>query len=208
MSDALTKALRGLFPPEVSVAAEPVGDLSGLFPEEWEAVAKAVPKRQAEFAAGRRAARRALGTAVSLPKGEGRAPQWPEDVLGSIAHDQGWAVAAVVKSVGVQGIGVDLTEAAPLKEKLWPSIFSAGDMPSNGMDARAGFAAKEALFKALYPSVGAFFGFEAAHVTVGEAGFEARLTRSLGPFAEGQVFGGRLVEVEGCLLAAITVPMV
>ena len=205
MSDALTKALRGLFPPEVSVAAEPVGDLSGLFPEEWEAVAKAVPKRQTEFAAGRRAVRRALGGAVSVPKGEDRAPKWPEGVLGTIAHDRGWAVAAVAKSVDVQGIGVDLTEAAPLKEKLWPSIFNAGDMPEDGMAARAGFAAKEALYKALYPSVGTFFGFEAAHVTVGEAVFEARLTHALGPFVEGQVFGGRLVEAEGCLLAAVVV---
>lgn len=209
MSDALTGALRGLFPPEVSVAVEPVGDVSGMFPVEEAAVAKAVVKRQAEFAAGRRAARRAMSelgeAAVAIPKGESRAPEWPDGMMGSIAHDQGWAVAVVARSRDMRGLGVDLTEAAPLKEKLWPSIFCAGDMPEDGMAARAGFAAKEALYKAFYPSVGHFFGFDAAHVSIHDAGFEARLTRSLGPFGDGQVFTGQLAEIEGCLLASVVV---
>lgn len=209
MSDALKGALRGLFPPEVSVALEPIGDVSGMFPVEEAAVAKAVVKRRAEFAAGRRAARRAmseLGDApVAIPKGESRAPEWPDGITGSIAHDQGWAVAVVARSRDVRGLGVDLTEAAPLKEKLWPSIFCAGDMPGDGMSARAGFAAKEALYKAFYPSVGRFFGFDAAHVSIRDTGFDARLTRPLGSFEEGQVIAGRLAEAEDCFLASVVV---
>ena len=63
----------------------------GLLPEERGAVAKAVPKRVAQFTAGRVCARRALaqlGNTEPVPilMGEDRAPQWPAGYVGSISH--------------------------------------------------------------------------------------------------------------------------
>ena len=104
--------------PGVGLGVEPVSGAEGLRPVEAIAVARAVPKRVAEFAAGRRAARRALDSigreAVDLPAGPNRAPVWPEGVTGSITHDGDLALAAVALLGEVRSLGLDLTEAAPL----------------------------------------------------------------------------------------------
>lgn len=179
----------------------------GLYPAEAGAVARAVPKRRAEFAAGRRAARMALA-ALGLPKteipvGPHRAPVWPEGVAGSITHDRGLALAAVIRKPG--GLGIDLTEAAPLpggtRRTILPHAEEAG---LSDLEARAGFAAKESLFKALFPRMKTFFDFDTAVFVPGrDGGFSLCLGESVGPFPIGTRWWGHMIVLGEDLLTCL-----
>lgn len=207
---AVERALKSLFPSEVAVAAERIGlhDLASLWPEERQAVANAVPRRQAEFAAGRTAARRVLASlgheAAALPVGLDRAALWPEGLCGSIAHDAGHAIA-----VGRRGapLGVDLEPDTPLEDALWPVICSPEELEMLKGDTarlvRRVFCAKEAVFKAQPPAPRALFGFEAVAVTLAEDGFNAQFRADVGAFRFGQVLTGRLALVDGMVLAGV-----
>ena len=153
----------------VSGHADP-GILSAI---EARAVARAIPSRQAEFAGGRAAARRAMAmigaTEVPVPMGPDRAPRWPDGLIGSISHDAGLCVAAVARRGWVRSVGLDIAPDAPLALDIEPEITrpdeaQVGD-PTTGLRLR--FGAKEAVFKAQYPLTGLLFGFQAVHVDLG-----------------------------------------
>jgi len=210
MSRAVLQHLQTMLGAEAGVGWSEVSGNEGVFPDEFTAVARAVPKRQAEFAAGRRAARAALealgrpGTA--LPMGEDRAPLWPEGMRGAITHGVGLALAAVLSNGDSPGI--DLTEAKALpgdtRRVILPHSLERGLDPLAG---RVGFSAKESLFKALYPFVGSYFGFDAACVLPDlETGqFRISLTAPLGRFAGGTTWIGGFVVLEGRVLTAMCV---
>lgn len=203
-------ALRGMFPAGVAVAVEALADRrDDLWPEERAAVAAAVPARQAEFRAGRRAARRALADlgqpAMALPMGPDRAPVWPKGVFGSIAHAAGLALAVVSRD---RPIGVDVEEDRPIAADLWSVICSADEldrMPAadRGRWVRRAFAAKEAVFKAQAPDRRAMFGYDAVRVTLAEARFDAHFLTDAGAFRAGHRMQGRLAAVEGVILAGV-----
>jgi 4'-phosphopantetheinyl transferase EntD len=69
-----------------------------LFPK---SLAKAVPKRKAEFLAGRVVARETMKLMalplVDIPIGMNRAPHWPEGVAGSISHSNNRAFCLLSK---------------------------------------------------------------------------------------------------------------
>ena len=207
MSRALSLRLQAMLGPEVGVGWADVTGTDGLFAEERDAVTRAIGKRQAEFAAGRRAARaalRALGCPeVAIPVGQDRAPQWPEGLRGAITHDAGLALAAVTNR---GSLGIDLTEAAPLpgdtRRAILPHDAEQGMDP---LSERAGFSAKETLFKALYPFVETYFGFAAArvHPDLAARTFRITLTKALGPFPEGQAWTGHVTVQDGRVLTAL-----
>src|SRR3984893_9355145 len=90
--------LRTLFPRSVVVRDRRIpGDPVELHPAEAEYVARAVPKRIAEFAAGRACARAALAEfgvrEFALRAAPDRQPLWPEGFIGSIAHTAGLRAA-------------------------------------------------------------------------------------------------------------------
>lgn len=195
------------------LGVEIVSGPEGLQPVEARTVSKAVPKRVAEFAAGRRAARRALAEigfhGVALPVGEDRAPLWPEGVTGSITHDAGIALAAVAQVGRAGSIGIDLTEAAPLPGGTRSQILRHPEEARlDELEARCVFSAKECLFKALSPDVGVVFGFSAAVVrpNFSDGTFEIRLAHALGHYEAGQSWQGRVTVAEGLLLTALALP--
>lgn len=203
MPPPLEAVLSGLLGPGIGLGIEPVSGVEGLRPVEAIAVSKAVPKRVAEFAAGRRAARKALGAigceAPDLPTGPDRAPVWPAGVTGTITHDGGLALAAAAPLGQVLSLGLDLTEAAPLPGGTRDRILRHADEEGlNELEARVVFSAKESLFKALSPHVGFVFGFSAATVRpdMERGSFEACLLQPLGPFEAGRVWHGWLA-IEG-----------
>lgn len=212
-SSQLAHALTMHLGPDVRVAFETVSDASELFDTEKTAVARAIPKRQAEFAAGRRAARAALAqldqAAVAIPAGADRAPLWPNGLVGSITHDQGFALAVVAHARSVRAVGVDLTQAQDLPGTTRNAILkSAQEQKLHGLEARAVFSAKECIFKALYPDVKAFFGFDAASVfpNLQENSFTAELLKDLGPYPKGTAFKGPVLCEKGCLTTALVLP--
>lgn len=142
-----------------------------LFPSELSVVAGAVPGRQAEFAAVRVLARRALGRlgippAPLLP-GRERAPIWPAGIVGSLTHVDGLRAAAVARAEDVTALGIDAEPDLPLPAGVGDVVSSEGErahlsrLPAPGGIAwdRVLFSAKESIFKAWSPLTGRWLDF-------------------------------------------------
>ena len=126
----LAAALAGLFPPGV-IAAELVGaaPVSRLTESELSAISHCAEKRIGDFAAGRLCARRALEQLgvhdYSLLSAPDRQPLWPQGLLGSITHTEGYSAAVVARGGPVRSVGVDSETIASVHEELWPRILGA-----------------------------------------------------------------------------------
>lgn len=197
---------------DLFVGSSNVTDTAGLMGAESEAIAKAIPSRKAEFAAGRRAARMALESAelrgIAILQGEHRAPIWPVGIVGSISHDAGLAIAAVAHNQKISRLGIDLTEATDFPEHLRSEVLrTAPESAQSGIEARLTFSAKESVFKAFYPEVGRHFGFSAVEVCpdLSSGQFTVELRRPLGSASAGDTFIGQAALVEGRLLTLISI---
>jgi len=180
-------------------------------------------KRRVEFAAARRCARRALAelgiTNFPLLAGPDRAPIWPEQVVGSITHTDGVASGycgvAVASRRLAAGLGIDAEPRQPLPAELWPRILDgeekraalASDEP--GECARLIFSAKEATYKAVYPTLKRFLDFPDVHIRLLRAQglFVAELTgatRAIPP-AAGPLMGRFRIDHE-LILTGVLLP--
>lgn len=199
----LAALARGLLPPGCAVAAADPRVLHPLMP--GEETAGMVPKRRAEFSAGRHAARQALAQlglpAVAIPQGQDRAPVWPAGVAGTITHCDGACLAAV--SVGMRGLGLDLEPDRPLDPQIHNLVLLPEDEVADPANpALVAFCAKEAAYKAQYALSRMLFGFDRLILRAGPEGFTATFREETGPFAAGRVLQGRLARSGGFLLAA------
>lgn len=192
----------------------------GFWPDEAPAIARATPARQAEFAAGRAAARRAL-RAVGLvpfpiPMGGDRAPVWPSGIVGSITHHEGHCLAVAARSDAVAGLGLDLEVMELLAADLWPEILTASEhrwlagqpVALQGALARVIFSAKEASYKALYPLSGEVVGFDAMTIRpdLPRGTFSATLNRDFRPFPAGHTLFGQLACGQGRICTLLVLP--
>jgi enterobactin synthetase component D len=135
-----------------------------------ESLAKAVPKRKAEFLAGRIIVREAMRIMalpiIDIPIGMNRAPCWPEGVAGSITHSGNQVFCLLSKKNN--GIGIDYEEiisgerATDIQRSIVSeeevSLFGEVSSDYNKVLTLA-FSAKESVFKALYFSVKKYFDF-------------------------------------------------
>lgn len=152
---------------------------------------RAVGGRKQTFRLGRAAAHAAL---QALDRDEGailtgpdREPIWPAGVTGSISHIFDLGVALVAPSADTDGVGVDIEEAGRPTPELEGQVPRPEELAwldrADSIDRHrlllALFSAKESLFKAFYPRVGSFFGFEAAALAPSPGGFTARLVADL-----------------------------
>lgn len=157
-----------------------VDPAGGLYPQEAATVARAVPRRQAEYAEVRACARQAMHRLGVPPlpilSGQDRAPIWPEGLVGSMTHCAGYRAAAVamVSDVVTLGIDAEVHDHLPAGvldyitspgERAWVAELTA-DHPAVSWD-RLVFSAKEAVFKAWYPLTGRWLGFEQAELRPG-----------------------------------------
>lgn len=140
-------------------------------------IQRAVAKRQAEYLTGRYCAVQSLTllniAVVDIAIGKHRNPVWPEGVCGSITHTHNKGVAVCAFNQNYQYLGIDLENKLPLKtihdikssivNKAEEKVLMQSDLVFEDAFTLV-FSAKEALFKALYPSVGAYFDFSAAEV--------------------------------------------
>ena len=89
----------------------------------------------------------------------GGAPAWPTGLIGSIAHDETTAIVAFARAGGaIKALGVDIEPAEPLPDDLADYVLTQDERRSFAGDPLAGrmiFAAKEAVYKAVYPLDGA-----------------------------------------------------
>lgn len=138
----------------------------------------AVPKRKAEFLVGRYVAQFALsklGVEVEEIKiGKHRAPVWPDGIIGSITHTASTVLCAVsVNDNSRYHLGIDLENwiKAETATELEGMIISQVEKRlllrlgiSYSQALTLVFSAKESIFKAFYPSVGDYFGFDAVEI--------------------------------------------
>ena len=200
----LELAARAVLPTGVAVSVtSPTAEPDPLWPVEEQAISKAVPARQREFAAGRMAARRALlalGRAPSaIPVGDDRAPIWPRAIVGSIAHDDTACIAVTAERDRFKALGVYIEPSIPVEAELFQEICRPEELAwlrqlpfeSRGMVARRFFAAKEAVYKCQYTISRKIFGFDNLSVVFDRQGrFDARLMKDAGPFEAGTIFKG------------------
>lgn len=212
--------LRPLLPPSVLVAQmDPQqADPAAIHPAERAQVERAVGGRQREYAAGRLLAHpllAALGAGnAPLLNGCDRSPVWPPGIVGSIAHCPTLCAVAVGKAQAVFALGIDVEPAIALPDGVAEQVLSAAErlaiakLPSalQKVADRLVFSAKEATYKALYPSTRQFLDFPDLHLELSAAGdFVATATRPL-PFARTQIRGRFRIDGEYMATAVVLRP--
>ncbi|MEX1667115.1 4'-phosphopantetheinyl transferase family protein [Zhongshania arctica] len=136
---------------------------------------RASRKRQAEYFAGRYLANEAMSSygisQFKLLADAKRCPQWPSTLVGSITHTDQYAACIVAKKSAIAAIGIDAQDILDdsRAERVQSRIIDSAESrlitqseltPALGLSLC--FSAKEAIYKALYPRVQQYFGFNAA----------------------------------------------
>jgi 4'-phosphopantetheinyl transferase EntD len=212
--------LAELFDCRVETAqAVPVLVDDALFAEELATVAKAVPKRRAEFGGGRLCARGALAAlgfpSAPLLANEHRAPVWPAGAIGSIAHTNGYCAAVVTRSSDAIGIGLDVERDLPLDPTLEPRVCTAAERRwldtqpprERGRLGMLVFIAKEAFYKCQHPVTGEFLDFGDVEIALDVAAGRFAITAITRPGSDWERVRrarGRLRSWDGLLLAGAT----
>lgn len=180
-----------------AAVADPRAQATGLWPEEAAHVARAVPKRQREFAAGRRAARKALADlgqgSCPLMARPDRAPAWPAGFIGSISHCDDLCIALCAKADSFQSIGCDVEEIAPMSDAVAEAVTTPDERGWLAQQAVFGplhlFSAKEAVYKALFPLTKTMIDFSDLEIRPAPAGqLSASLVQPSGRFDHGAIF--------------------
>ncbi|MFD8720947.1 4'-phosphopantetheinyl transferase [Streptomyces sp. NPDC059629] len=218
--------------PDSVVVVEMLGDEAireaPLYPEEEAIVVRAVPKRRREFAAVRACARSAMEKLGVPPhpvvSGERGAPRWPDGLIGSMTHCEGYCAAALARAADLASIGIDAEPQGPLPEGVGESVLLPSEQERLGRLAaerpevhwdRLLFSAKESVYKAWFPLTGKWLDFMEADIELfpepGERPHGTLRARLLVP---GPTVGGRQLEVfegrwgagYGMLASAVVVP--
>ncbi|PNC12677.1 enterobactin synthase subunit EntD [Enterobacter cloacae] len=160
-------------------------------------LADAGRKRKADHLAGRIAAAHALPDHTVPAIGPSGEPLWPDGISGSITHSGTQAMAVVVRDRHAL-IGIDCETILPENEarEIKDGIIDAQEervLSHSGYPFALAltlvFSAKESLFKALFPQVQAYMGFDSARVTMlDKETLMLALTRPLTGFDEGLAF--------------------
>jgi 4'-phosphopantetheinyl transferase EntD len=212
----------------VAVEVHGTGEAAPLFPEEEAFVARAVAKRRREFATVRACARRAmekLGVpAQAILPGERGAPQWPDGLLGSMTHCDGYCAAALVRAADLASLGIDAEPHAPLPDGVLEAVALPAErerlrrlataLPELRGD-RLLFSAKESVYKAWFPLTGRWLDFSEADIDITvdpedrtRGAFRAELLVPGPLLGDRRVdrFEGRWIVRRGLVATAVTVP--
>jgi len=125
----------------------------------------ATPERISEYLAGRFCAAKAIqacrpGTSIQVGMNPDGSPKWPDGLVGSITHTQGFAMAAVAPSDQWLGIGIDsekMTESDILATAKHIVLSTDEERLGAGLPMpedqffRLAFSAKESIYKCLSP---------------------------------------------------------
>lgn len=199
---------RSLLGDGVAVEGGAVADWSGpLHPEEATLIARAVPHRRSEFAAGRTAARAAMEALGHPPKvltrGPGGPPVWPDGLTGTITHGGAHVLAAVAATSDAAALGLDLEPMAVLAPDIGARICGPGENRSRALEV---FGAKEAAYKAQFMLSGRVLGFEALRIEfVADGGFVAHFRVAAAPFVPGDRLTGQQASWQGLLISALRI---
>ncbi|MFZ2241987.1 MAG: 4'-phosphopantetheinyl transferase superfamily protein [Gordonia amarae] len=155
-------------------------------PGEEAIIARAVDKRRREFITARDCARKAMAQLgvepapiLRSPTGspqEKAAPIWPQGIVGSITHTDGYRAAVVAYKLQIRSLGIDAEPHEALPEGVLDHTSIAEERavlatrPAGLHWDRLLFCAKEATFKTWFPLTKRWLGFEDAHITFEQTG--------------------------------------
>jgi 4'-phosphopantetheinyl transferase EntD len=218
------RVIERLLPAGVA-CAEAFSDVpeSTMDPIEAAVVARAVAKRRREFATVRHCARQALDQlgvppAPLLPGARG-APQWPEGIVGSMTHCDGYRAALVARSWAVHALGVDAEPHEPLPKTVLRMIAGPEEIvmlatrtaaDSTVCWGRLLFCAKEAVYKAWFPLAQRRLTFRDVSVALAADGTIAARLLIDGPVVAANKltgFSGRWLVDRGLIVAVVSVPV-
>ncbi|GAA0284726.1 4'-phosphopantetheinyl transferase [Streptomyces polychromogenes] len=210
-----------LVPASGVATAEAFGDTvrAPLLGGEPEIVSSAVEKRRQEFATTRWCARQALAELgvgpVPILTGERGAPVWPEGIVGSMTHCEGYRAAAVARASGILTVGIDAEPHLPLPKGMLDLIALPWERRRTAEMSRLEpevhwdrllFCVKECVYKAWFPVARRVLDFGQAEITIEYGGaFSARLLESDPGFPR-RLLRGRWLIDQGLIVAGITVP--
>lgn len=161
----LQVAIAALAPPGVLIGHRLIamGDEAALLPPERRAFAASVVKVRRAGGAARLVARDLLARlghpGVALPKSPSGAPRWPDGIVGSLAHDDRVAIAAIAKRQDMAALGIDIEPAEPLPADLLDLVATPREhaaLQHDPFQGRLHFVVKEAVYKAVHPLDGIF----------------------------------------------------
>ncbi len=172
---ALQRDLNALAPPQLLIGHRLIapGDEDALLPEEAASMSSRVTAMRRASGAARIVARalfvRLGHDHAAVPRGSSGAPIWPAGLTGSLAHDERIAVAAAGWQRDVHSVGIDIEPAAPLPADMLALVATSRELEKTAGDALRGrllFAAKEAVYKAVYPLDRDFLEFQDIEVDI------------------------------------------
>jgi 4'-phosphopantetheinyl transferase EntD len=174
------------------------GDEQALLDEEAASITSPVIAVRRASGAARIVARQLLAQlgypGAALPRGASGAPVWPAGISGSLAHDDEVAVAALGMQRDFNAVGIDVEPAVALPPGMLALIATPQELRGSADDPLRGkllFAAKEAVYKAVYPLDRVFLEFRDIEVDL--AGRRA-VTRT-----------GRAVALRYCISSRVVV---
>ena len=174
------------------------GDEHALLDQEAASIVTSVADMRRASGAARIVARELLAQLgypnVAVPRGASGEPIWPAGVTGSLAHDDRVAVAAVGLLHDVRAVGIDVEPAVPLPPEVLELIATPQELRKIVDDPLRGkllFAAKEAVYKAVYPLDRIFLEFRDIEVDLAA---RSATTRT-----------GRIVALRYCLSSHVLV---
>lgn len=149
------------------------GDEGELFASEAQHFQKASQQSQRQSGAARAAARGLLcrlgHDRAAIGKAASGAPLWPEGVVGSLAHDDRVAVAAIAWARDFAGLGIDIEPDEDLPAEMIDLVATPAERSRYErafQRSRVLFVAKEAVFKAVHPLDGVFLDFQDIEVDI------------------------------------------
>lgn len=156
---AINEAIASVCPEGLHVLCGRIGTDDGnwLLTAERETITTTHPRRLRESGTARKLARRLLNRlgfrSAAIPRGSEGAPVWPPGMVGSLAHDDEFAAAALGSVLDFSAIGIDIEPAEPLAEDLVSLVIGAQDKPGDApLAGKLIFSAKEAAYKAAFPA--------------------------------------------------------
>jgi len=161
----LETAIRALRPAGILVGWRRItaGDERALHPAERPAFSGSVTSVRRASGAARIVARQLLAQLGHadwpLTKMASGAPTWPAGIVGSLSHDSHLAVAAVAAQSAFCALGIDVEPAEALPPDLLDLVATPRERAALAHDPYGGrllFAAKEAVYKAVFPLDGTF----------------------------------------------------
>lgn len=142
-------------------------DESHLLPEEARSIPARLPAMRRASGAVRWIAHGLLAELgvgdVAILRAPTGAPVWPDGITGSLAHDDDMAVATVAPIGDIASLGIDVEPAQPLPDDILALVTTPADRTDAADRHLAGrilFAAKEAVYKAVYPLDREVLGYE------------------------------------------------